>query len=509
MPWIATSEQCREMDRQAEALGISVESLMHEAGRAVAACALEKFSEARRIVVLCGKGNNGGDGLVAARLLAEHQRRVEVLIAAPRSELNSNAERELERLREPGIAPIASPDREWESRLNQLRSADLLIDALLGTGAKGAPAGEVAQAIEAANSSGRPILAVDVPSGIDADSGAAMGRAIAAARTVTFGLAKPFAFQGAGLLAAGEVEVATIGFPEALLETPRQARTLELEDARARHIGRPRDAHKGSEGHVVILAGHDRMPGAAVLAARGALRAGAGLVTVTSTETVIGHAASLLPEAIHVPLPDEAGVLGISASDAVLNALSNADALVVGPGLGTWPETSELLAKVMQAVKAPAVIDADALNLIALGLDLPAGPAILTPHPGEAGRLLKTDSAQVQADRFASARRLAENSKKTVVLKGACSLVAEPVAPLWVNTTGNPGMASPGMGDVLAGLLGALLAKGLSPGDAAALGVYWHGLAGDRCAANMGLAGYLASEVADALPQARATIAST
>lgn len=497
------------MDRLAEAQGVSVESLMHEAGRAVAACALEHNPKAERIAVLCGKGNNGGDGLVAARFLAEHQRKIEVLVAASRSELNANAQRELGRLREPGITPVFAPDRDWEARLQDLSSADLLIDALLGTGAKGAPADAVEAAIHAINQSSRPVLAVDIPSGIDADTGEAAGEYVRADRTVTFGLRKPFVYQGDGMLAAGKFEVAPIGFPDSLLETPRGALAFGFQEARALMPARDRDAHKGSEGHVLIVAGHHAMPGAAFLAAKGALRAGAGLVTVAAIPPVCRIVAGQLPEAIFVPLPEEEGVLGLSAKEAILQASQQADALVIGPGLGGWPETGELLEALFDSVRISIVVDADALNHLAKGHSRPRSPFLLTPHPGEAGRLLGIAAAEVQRRRFDSVRLLASKFAGTVLLKGAYTLIAEPGAPLWVNTTGNPGMAAPGMGDVLSGVIGSLLAKGLPPNRAAALGAYWHGLAGDLCAAEVGPAGYLASEVADMLPKARATIAST
>lgn len=509
MSWIATAAECRELDQQAEVLGISVETLMHEAGRAVAARVLEHFPAAKRIVVLAGKGNNGGDGLVAARLLAEHQREVEVLIAASRGELSPNAQRVLGRLREPGIKPVTAPDRDWESRLQALSEADLIVDALLGTGATGVPRDSIEQAILAITASGKPVLSVDIPSGIDADTGHASGTYVRAVCTVTFGLPKPFAFQSDGLEAAGTLEVAPIGFPEQLLTAARSAFCLDPNSAKSLLPCPSIGAHKGTQGHVLIVAGHDRMPGAAVLAARGALRAGAGLVSVAAVPRVCDAVSHHLSEAILVPLPGDGGILTLAAAPALVPSLGIADAVVFGPALSTWPETAQLLEIAFAEVKAPCVLDADALNHIAAGLKPPAGACVLTPHPGEAGRLLQKTTQAIQEQRFANARLLSEKYGKTLLLKGAFSLIAHPGEPLCVNPTGNPGMAAPGMGDVLSGVIGALLAQGLPTREAAMLGAYWHGFAGDLCAKAIGPSGFFASELADLLPQARATIAST
>ncbi len=492
------------MDRQAEAQGISIEALMHEAGRALAACVVEHYGHAKRIAVFCGKGNNGGDGFVAARLLAERQLQVDVRVAAAEKDLNPNAQREAERLREVGVTPhFGLTDAPIDLRM------DLVIDAVLGTGVKGAPAGAAASAIEAIGSADCPVLAADIPSGVDCDTGATPGIAVRADRTVTFGLPKPFLFQGSGMDLAGAWTVAPIGFPASLLEASRAARITTPSEARAWLPLRAKSAHKGSEGHVLIVAGNDRMPGAAVLCARAALRAGAGLVSVASSDVVCRVVAAHLPEAIFLALPDEDALLGPNSAQPLLAARRSFDAVVVGPGLGDWPEVGLFLEEWLPKLKVPTVVDADALSLLAKGAFRPGGPTVLTPHPGEAGRLLGIETVDVQADRFQSADALARKFGAVALLKGAYTVAADGATPLRINPTGNPGMAAPGTGDVLAGVVGALLAKGLSPFAAASLGAYWHGLAGDLCAAEIGPAGFLASELADRLPRARATIASS
>jgi ADP-dependent NAD(P)H-hydrate dehydratase / NAD(P)H-hydrate epimerase len=508
MLWIATAEEIREMDRLAQEAGVSVEQLMHEAGRALAACVLEEFPGAVHVAVVCGRGNNGGDGLVAARLLREHQREVRVLVAAYEHELTEHPRRELASLREPGVTPVFFGGAQWHTALEGLGRADVIVDAILGTGTRGAPEGVVADAIEAINQARRPVVAADIPSGILCDTGEAPGVAVRAVRTVTFGLPKPFLFQGEGLERSGDWTAAPIGFPEALLDAPRGAALAEVEDVARLLPVRTAGAHKGSEGHVLVAAGHRRMPGAAVLSAYAALRAGAGLVTIASTEEVCRMVAVHIPEAVLMPLPDEGGCLGRDASEILSRELARFDAAVFGPGLSTDPPARAFLERVWKDWKGPCVVDADALNLVAKGAALPSAPCLLTPHPGEAGRLLGSPPDEVQRDRFAAVRAVRDRFGQTALLKGAATLVLGE-GPVRVNPTGHAAMAAPGVGDVLCGVLASLLAKKLSPEHAATAGAYWHGLAGELAAQRIGPAGLLASEVADALPGARATIWAT
>lgn len=507
--WIATAEECRDMDRRAEAMGIPVETLMHEAGRAVAACALENYPDAKRIAVICGKGNNGGDGFVAARLLAEHQREVAVLVAASPSELNTNAARECGRLAEVRVEPRFVSGADWDSGNYSLGPYDVLVDALLGTGLAGAPSGAANSAIVEINRSGRPVVAADIPSGVACDSGAVPGEAVSARHTVTFGLPKPFLFQGEGMVRAGEWSVAPIGFPDELLEQPRGAQLTTPKLARRLMPTRSKLTNKHRQGSLLVVAGSRDMPGAAALAARAALRSGAGLATVASIPSVCEAVSRQLPEALFLTLPEKDGAIDPSAADLLKERSDRYRAVVVGPGLGLSSGIGELLTCLFPIKGWRFCIDADALTWIARGVPAPLGDkSVLTPHEGELGRLLDVEPSEIQRDRFAASRAAAAKLGCTVLLKGAYSLVAGPRDWIQVNPTGNPGLAAAGTGDVLAGLIGSILLNH-EPWESAVLGAYWHGLAGDLCAAEIGPAGYLASEVADRLPRARATIVSS
>lgn len=481
--WIADVARSRIIDQQAiHVHGIPSSILMERAGRAVFD-ALLPLANGKRVVVLCGPGNNGGDGFVVARVAHEAGLPVVCCALGERLSPDCREQRELAQAAGVAIADVAA--------LDDLGPNDLVVDSLLGTGATGEPRGPLADAIRAIASSGAPCVAVDIPSGIACDTGRAFGPFVRAAKTVTFGLPKPFLFLAEGLEASGDWSVADIGFPRDLLDEPTGVRLLDRDWVAARLPRRSRNSHKGVNGSVLIVAGSKRMTGAAVLAANGALRAGAGLVTVAGGPEVCRAIQAQLPEAMVLPLTDAAEVLAMQ---------DRADALVFGPGL-TSPVARSLATRLAPHWAKPVVLDADAL-----GPEMPAwlGPMVATPHPGELGRMLGCSAGEVQADRWACARRAAERFGAAVLLKGAASVVASPSGGLWVNPTGNPGMAAGGMGDVLAGVVGTLLAKGLAPEDAPACGMFWHGAAGNVCAAEIGPSGFLASEVASALPRTRA-----
>ncbi len=496
--WIADRARSREIDRRATAeFGVSVRTLMENAGSAVFEAAVEILGEGGRLVVLCGKGNNGGDGFACARLAHEHGYDVQCLVAAKPGELRGQADEQRSLAQRAGVPCAFVGQREYDEALGALNGFDLIVDGLLGIGAEGEVQGPVLDAILAINASDSNVVAVDVPSGIDCDTGGELGEAVWALRTVTFGLPKPCLFQAEGLEKCGFWSLAEIGFPEALLAEPTDARLLDVEWVGERLPERLRGSHKGHNGAVLIVAGSEGMPGAAVLAARAALRAGAGYVGVASVPSVLEVVAHHLPEAVLRGLPDAA---------VLVEEQDRWDALVVGPGLSTGDAARAFLGELLPKWRRPACVDADALNAVAAGGALPPGPCVLTPHPGELGRLLGTSANDVQAARFETARHAATLLGKTVLLKGAYSLVADPGEPLWVNRTGNSGMAAAGMGDVLSGVVGTLLAQGLEPGPAAACAMYWHGLAGDLCAREVGPQGYTATEVADNLARVRATI---
>lgn len=505
--WIASAERCREIDRRAAVeFGLTPETLIERAGSAAQLVVQELLPEGGRIAIFCGKGNNGADGLALARFLKDQSASVDVLLASEPEELSTDAKLQHSKAMEAGVVSNSPDSAKYRHVINTLGQYDLIVDALLGTAATGEVRGTIRDAILAINKSGVPVLALDVPSGIETDTGQELGESIWALKTITFGLPKPCFFQGTGLEHAGYWDVEQIGFPTELLDEETGIWLSKQEFVRHCLPERHRGGHKGDHGSVLIVAGSKNMPGAAVLAAKAALRSGAGLVTVASIPSVLETVAAHLPEALLLHLPERFGAISPEAAKHLIEYQPRVDSAVFGPGLTTSESVLNLLADVWPRWTIPTVIDADALNAVAEGVPLPACPHLMTPHPGEAARLLKLSTAEVQADRFDAVRMLVNRYGDSVILKGAYSLVATPGCSIVVNPTGNEGMGSGGMGDVLSGVLGTLLAQDLPPRCSAVCGTYWHGLAGDLCAAGLGSFGYLASEVADALPLARAKI---
>ncbi len=508
--WIADSERSNLIDHKAACeFGLPPTVLMERAGLAVFDAVKCLMPEGGRIVVFCGKGKNGGDGFVVARLAQDHNFGVEVLVASPESELRKEAEEQLRAARAHGVEPIFSDDARWARRIDMVACRDLVVDALLGTGAKHAVEGPVKQAIQAINRSGVPVVSVDVPSGICCNTGEELGESVWALRTITFGLPKKFLFEGIGLEHSGYWTVADIGYPHCLLEEPTDARVVDSDWVGNLLPERRRASHKGENGSVLIVAGSERMRGAAVLAARSALRSGAGLVTVAGIGAVCDAVAASVPEALLFPLSDNHGVISADAARFVLEAQPKYHAALFGPGLTHDEPVLEFLTKVWQDWTTPSVIDADALNALSQGVSLPKAECVLTPHPGEMSRLLQCSIAEIQADRFRTVTQAVQKTKQCVLLKGPYSIVGEPAQPMMVNCTGNPGLASGGMGDVLGGILVTLLGQELPSYYAASCAMYWHGAAADLCAEEIGTIGYSASDVANALPRARCKITSS
>lgn len=504
--WIANQAQCQEIDRRATAdFGISSAELMERAGEAVFAEVQRLNPEKPWLGVVCGRGNNGGDGLVVARY-ARAAFRVRCLVTSPEFEINDNCRHQLLLARDAGIEPIFSDHPDFRSALAELLQQSVIVDAILGTGARGSVVGVERDAIEAINNSDATVISVDVPSGIETNTGRSLGANVRADKTVTFGLPKPCFFQGDGLESSGQLAVADIGFPPELLVNPTEACITDVADARILFPLRSQNSHKGSNGHLLIVAGSKNMPGAAVLATLAALRSGVGLVTIASIESVCTAVGQHCPEALLLPIPESHGVIASLASKVLLDEQSKFSSAVFGPGLTKSDSVREFLEQLWPAWNLSTVIDADALNLVASGIKLPAGPCVLTPHPGEMARLLQCSSAEIQANRFESVRQASEKYNQTVVLKGAYTLIASPGEPTKVNPTGNPGMATGGMGDVLSGIIGTLLAQGLTLHEAATLGNFWHGFSGDLCKSEIGEIGYTASDLASYLPMARAKI---
>lgn len=509
---VATAEEMRRADRRAtERYGVPGLLLMENAGRG-AVDVLERVLgpvPGRRVAVVCGRGSNGGDGFVVARHLLGRGARVAVWLVGRAAEVQGDARVNLDALRRAGEAVTEAPDAAGEAfgRLRaDLMAAEVVVDALLGTGVRGAATGAVGAAIEAVNAAARPVCALDLPSGLPSDGEAPAGPVIRARVTVTFGLPKLGLLLPAGAEHAGQVEVADLGVPRAWLSEGIRAGLVEAADVRTALPRRPLDAHKGRFGHALVVAGSVGKTGAAVLACLGALRAGTGLVTCAVPASQQPVVAGQLAEAMTEPLPETAArTLSAKAVERVVELAARMAAVALGPGVGLDPETQAAVQALVRDVERPMVVDADALTALAGRSALcrdARGPRLLTPHPGEAARLLGCDTADVQADRIASARRLAAESGAVVALKGARTVVAEPDGEIALNPTGNPGMATGGTGDVLTGIAAGLLAQGMAPSGALRAAVYLHGLAGDLAAGVRGEAGLVAGDVADALPAA-------
>lgn len=507
---LATARETAALDRlAAEECGIPVRSLMEGAGEAVAEAAAALLGEpaGARIVLLCGRGNNGGDGLVAARLLRERGALPLVCLLGALADLRGEPAAVAAAALEAGVPVVEIRGAEELAGIEgSLRGAALVVDALFGTGFAPPARGLAAGAIAVLNRTASRVLAVDIPSGLSADHGRIEGEAVRADATVTFGLAKPGLLLYPAARNVGRLWVADIGFPPGLEARLPLARHIS-DPAALRSLLRPRDpeGHKGTYGHVLIVAGSTGYAGAAALTARGALRAGAGLVTVGMPSAIAPPALPGLPEAMTLPLPDGGcGVLGVGALEAVLAGLEGKRALALGPGLSRDPDAAAFVRGLLARLGPPVVVDADALAALAAGASpLPGGDtrAVVTPHPGEMARLLGTSVAEVQGRRLEAAAECARRLGAVTVLKGARTVVAAPEGETWINLTGNPAMAAGGMGDVLTGVIAAHLARGLPPLEAALLGVHLHGAAGD-IAARRAPWGILAGEVADLVPAA-------
>jgi hydroxyethylthiazole kinase-like uncharacterized protein yjeF len=503
----------RVIDRWAiDEQGVPSLDLMERAGLGVAQ-AVEQLAPDGPVAVLCGKGNNGGDGLVVARLLREAGRPVSVLCTAPPEEFSGDAAANLARL--PGDPPLhlgpdgadagTRPGAGTPPLADVLGRAAAIVDALLGTGFEGVPRGGVAQAIEAIRAARRPVVSVDVPSGVDASSGVVAGTAVNASVTVTFHAAKPGLWIHPGKAHAGSVQRIDIGIPRG---APADARIGLIESAVARELPR-RQAHstKFSSGHVVVAGGSRDLTGAPRMAALASARAGAGYVTACVPASLQAGIAAGLLEVMTRPLPDEGGEVLAKGVAAVLRLLDRGGALALGPGLGRSAGAQSFARELAARAPVPMVLDADGLNAHAGRLTELAGrdaPSVLTPHAGELARLLGRDSDTVERERLDSARTAAEQARAVVVLKGDDTLVCEPSGRVAISRGGSPALATAGTGDVLTGVIAALLAQGLDVFGAACAGVWLHAQAGRLAALAQGSAeGVIASDVIAALPRAR------
>ena len=512
---ILTAAEMKEVDRLTTArYRVPGLTLMENAGRSVAEFIQARFPNLaeRRIVVLCGKGNNGGDGFVAARYLQKTGAKPEVFLVGNQREVKGEAAKNLNRWKKLGKL---GPDRAVTKQfLASLPSGSIIVDALLGTGVRGAVKGRLRDVINQVNERepGRYVVAVDIPSGLQADTGDVEGAAIVADHTVTFTAPKPGLVDREGVHRVGGLRVCQIGSPPALVEEIGRGslRWSEASEFAPYALPRRAEGNKGDYGHALMVAGSVGKSGAAVLASWAALRAGAGLVTVATPEPVLPMVAAHTPEVMTEPLAStRAGTISERSLEGGLFAklLSGKRALAIGPGLTTQSETQNFIRTVVANRFTPIILDADGLNAFAgraSELKQPQGSLCITPHPGEMARLLGCTPREVQARRVESAQHAARDWNAVVVLKGAGTVTASPDGHTFVNSTGNPGMASGGTGDALTGILAALTAQ---HGTAdwprlLAFGVYLHGLAGDIAYSDSGEAPLIASDLIRAIPRA-------
>jgi NAD(P)H-hydrate epimerase len=510
---VLTAAEMREADRRTiEEVGLPGAVLMENAGAAVARVVRERYPGVRRPVVLCGRGNNGGDGFVVARRLRDLAPLT--LLVGTRGEVRGDALQHMGAFERSGgtLAEVADA-AAWQARRPEIEGADLLVDALLGTGLRRQPEGLLAQVIADVagvhERRGTPVVAVDIPSGLPTDSGEVAWPTIRASVTVTFAARKHGHVLPPACDRVGELVVADIGIPETVLPAAPGLWLLERGDAAAAWPPRAPGAHKGTFGHVLVIAGSVGKSGAAVLAALGALRAGAGLVTVATCQGALPLVAQGRPELMTEALAGDRYVDAGAASRALALARTR-DAVVLGPGLGQEPPTREFARELARRCPVPLVVDADGLNALAASGRSPAAhdalrreiPTVATPHPGEMGRLAATTTEQVQRRRLETARAFARETGAVVVLKGQRTLVADAAGRAAVNPTGNAGLATGGTGDVLSGMIGALLARGCDGWTAAVAGVFAHGHAADLAARHLGEEALLAGDLVAALPEA-------
>ena len=508
---ILDSAQMREADRRTiDDIGIASLVLMENAGRQAVAAMEAMYSDLadRQIAVLCGRGNNGGDGFVIARTLAQRGIDVAVFLIGRVADVRGDARTNLEILGHLGLTVVEIADSQaWELHVSEVGDCTLIVDAIFGTGLNAPVAGFIESVIADVNASGIPVVSIDLPSGLSADSPESIGPSIDAGLTITIAAPKLPLVLPPGELRAGDIVIADIGIPAAVIDALDGPRVDLLTRGAMRELVPPRaaDTHKGDCGHVMVVAGSRGKTGAAHLAALGALRSGAGLVTVATPAGCQPILAAMAPEYMTVPLRERDDALDGGDLEHLLEMAR--DVVAIGPGLGQAPPTREFIRQLVDRATMPLVVDADGLNAFAgdpaalMGRE--GRDIIITPHPGEMARLVGMSTDEVQASRLEIARNFAVAHHLFVVLKGHRTLVATPDEKVFINPTGNPGMATGGTGDVLTGMIAAWLAQLLDAEAACKLAVYLHGLAGDLAEADEGevamTSGDLAAHLGDAV----------
>lgn len=483
---LVNTEEMRKIDnRTIQEFNIPSIELMERAGTACVENILKEFSglKGKKVGIFVGKGNNGGDGLVIARLLANKKIPVKVFLVAREEDISDDAKINLNKLFKIGIkVKEINSFRKFEKERDNINGVDIIVDALLGTGFKGAVTGLLANIIDYLNTTGKPIIAVDLPSGLNVDLGNASGSCINADLTITLGLPKFGLFMYPGVKYAGRVVVGDIGIPDEIIKKEKLNINLtDTKDVLNLLPKRELNAHKGSVGKVLIVGGSIGLTGAVALTSQAVLRSGAGMAILAIPESLNQIMETKLTEVITKPIPETKNhTIALSSEKLILELANGCNAIALGPGLGRNKETDQFVKKIIQYAKVPIVLDADGLNAIVGSINIlkqSKVPLVLTPHPGEMARLINSNIEEVLRDRFNLAREFAIKNKVILVLKGSYTVIADFKGELWVNSTGNSGMATAGTGDVLTGIIASLIAQGLTPIDASIAGVYIHGLA--------------------------------
>jgi ADP-dependent NAD(P)H-hydrate dehydratase / NAD(P)H-hydrate epimerase len=503
---IVSADEMRAIDHAtSQRFGVPSLTLMENAGTAVADYVLAHHASAGRIVVFCGKGNNGGDGFVAARRLHQQGKKVQVILLADPRDLRGDAAAMFGKLPSPAFAVHSGEDLRSERVQLSLRG-DLYLDAVLGTGFKPPVTGLYAEAIAIMNASQVPVIAVDIPSGADADAmGPQSGTIARADAIVTFTAPRPA--HVFSLLSTGPTCVAEIGSPEAAIVSALDLNVITARDIATLIGPRPAESNKGSYGHVLVTGGSLGKAGSAAMAGMAVLRAGAGLSTVATPKSVLGTVAGFHSELMTEPLPEtDAGTISTSAFDRLEQLAKAKSVVAIGPGISRDPQTAELVRALVARLQLPMVVDADGLNAFegrTKELNGQGRTIVITPHPGEMARLAGCTIAEVQSHRLEVARNFAREHELTVVLKGHRTLVVEADGEAWVNTTGNPGMATGGTGDILTGMVAGMIAQHAKQAFVAVLAaVHLHGLAGDVMRERVGEYSLVATDLLEGLPEA-------
>jgi NAD(P)H-hydrate epimerase len=506
---VLSSDAQRNLDRLALAAGATTDALMTSAGESAAGILLRRFAP-RHVALLAGRGGNGGDALVVARVLSERGIDARVFALCERSDLAPATAAMADSFERVAPGRLVFLGHDLAPLREALGQADLVVDGLFGSGLDRPLEGAHVEAVALVSSSQRPVVALDLPSGLSSDRGNLLGPTIEADLTIAMEFLKPAHLLYPARSSCGEIEVARVAYPPDLLRgVIPLARVMEREGARRLLPRRPPDGHKGTFGRVLVVAGSEGMSGAAILSCRGALRAGAGLVVLASVGSVIATARASLPEALTLALPERRGHVAREAITALLMETERANALVLGPGLSRDAQVGEVVLALLEGSRCPIVLDADGLFYLTGRLDLlrrVAGKAVLTPHPGEMSRLVDRSAEEIDQERIEVVRSFAREHGVILLLKGRPTAIGLPDGEVYLNPTGNTGLAKGGSGDVLAGMIGGLLAGGVSPRDAALLGAYLHGLAADLLAGEGAERTILPSDIVEALPRAVAEV---